>query len=205
MASQDLPFIDFYTRIVRGYHGSKVNNQPGNRPRGTFTRAKPGEVRVMVVLLNPGQPNTIELQIEGNLQGQELAKALWLYSGNVWDGQFYSKTLSILRKDASLLLDLPEDDCSKKFMFTNLVRCTTTENQRPDREAVQIGVNWLREEITLWKPQFVIAYHKGVAKALSKNNIRFDAQLPHPAARGEWLIPGRREARVVEVRRQLGL
>jgi len=205
MASRELPFPDFYMRIVEGYHGSNVHNEPGNRPRGTFTRSKPGEVKIMAVLLNPGQPNACELHLESGLKGQELARELWFYSGNVWDGQPYSKTLSVLRRDASLLLGLPENECSRKFMFTNLVRCTTTGNRPPDREAVQIGINWLREEIALWRPQFIIAYHNNVAKALADSNIRYDAQLPAPAALGEWLIPGRREARVAKVRQELGL
>ncbi|ANY78904.1 hypothetical protein BB934_12350 [Microvirga ossetica] len=159
----------------------------------------------MAVLLNPGQPNADELRIEGKLEGQELAKALWHYSGTVWDGQYYSKTLSVLRRDASLLLDLPEDDCAKQFMFTNLVRCTTTGNRPPGAEAIQIGVNWLKEEIELWKPKYVIAYHTKVEKAFRDNRIRFDTQLPHPAALGEWLVPGRRQIRIDEVRRQLRL
>jgi hypothetical protein len=205
MVRQPMPFPEFYTRIIEGDHGLRTINQPGNRPRGTFTRAQPSEVKLMVVLRNPGQPNPVELSIESGAKGRQLAEIIWNYCGEVWEGKYYSKTLSIARQEVCSLLGIKEAECTRRAMFTNLVRCTTHRNSPPSAEAVRIGSDWLREEIELWQPNLVIAYGNDVAMGMQRHGIRYDAQLPHPAALGEWLRPGRREGRITEVRKELAL
>lgn len=205
MVRQPLPFPEFYTRIVEGEHGRQTINQPGNRPRGTFTRAQPRGVKLMVVLRNPGQPNPIELSMERGAKGRELAVIIWNYCGEVWEGKYYSKTLSVARQEVCSLLGMKEAECTRQAMFTNLVRCTTHKNSPPSADAIQVGANWLREEIRLWQPNFVIAYGTDVAAGMERHGIHFDAQLPHPAALGAWLKPGVRDARIAEVRKELAL
>ncbi len=204
-ATSNVPFIDFYTRLVNGYHGANVNNHQGDRPRGAFTEGQPGQIRLMAVLLNPGQPLKSEADWQGAATGAQLAEIVWNSSGQVFKGEHYSRTLTIMRRDVSQLLGRPFDQCTRAFMFTNLVRCTTANNRRPDAEAIAIGAKWLREEIGLWRPHKVIAYGNEVAKSMTTYGVPFDAMVPHPAALGDWTIAGRRQQRLDEVRRQLGL
>lgn len=204
MFARSMPFPEFYTDILESDHGPQTVNQAGNRPRGTFTRARPGNVKLMVVLRNPGQPDREELSLEAGCSGAELAEKIWNYCGEVWDGKYFSRTLSVARREVAELLGAPEVDCTHRAIFTNLVRCTTHKNAPPGSEAIRIGAQWLRREIDLWKPEYIIAYGGDVARGLGKHGIRFDAQLPHPAALGEWLRPGRRAQQLSEVRSLLG-
>jgi hypothetical protein len=158
----------------------------------------------MAVLLNPGQPHFLEAELQGETTGIELARIAWRTSGAFLKHDRSSPTLGTLRKDVSQLFERPFADCCAEFMFTNLVRCTTKGDKEPDNEAIEIGVGFLREEITLWRPDKVIAYGNRVASCMTAHGIRFDAALPHPAAQGKWLTRGVREARVAEVRKDLG-
>ena len=199
-----VPHIDFYTRVVESWHGADVDNHRGNRPRGTFTEGQPGEVRLLAVLLNPGQPRKTEMDRQGDARSARLAEILWDFSGEVLNGGHHSRTLSILRKDVSFLLGMPFAECGRTFMFTNLVRCTTAGNRQPSQPTIAIGARWLREEIALWRPEKVVAYGNVVRDGMQAHDLRFDAVLPHPAALGEWTKAGRRQEKLEEVRRQLG-
>ena len=201
----DMPFPEFYARVADLYHGANVENRPSSRPRGTFTDGQPGAIRLMAVLLNPGQPHFLEAELQGEATGIDLARIVWKSSGSFLKHDRSSPTLVTLRKDVSQLLGRPFADCCAEFMFTNLVRCTTKGNDEPDAEAIEIGAGLLREEIALWKPGRVIAYGKTVVSCMTSQGIRFDAALPHPAAQGKWLTPGMREARVAEAGKVLGL
>jgi hypothetical protein len=192
------PFPDFYRRIVEGDHGDDVRNEPGCRPRGSFTRAAPGSLTLMVVLQNPGEPlHPEEMELESAPDTDTLAARLWAFSGRVWDEAAGSRTLSIARREISSLLDVPEADCSAHAMFTNVVRCT---GRNPGAATIARGVAWLLEEIALWSPRLVLAYGDVPCRALRRHGIHFDLHLPHPAARGDWLRPGRRESSLAQVR-----
>ena len=78
---------------------------------------------------------------------------LWDFSGDVWNGTYHSKTLSTAREEISSILSVPAIECTQHAMFTNLVRCTSS---KLGTEAVQIGVEWLREEIRLWQPPLLL-------------------------------------------------
>ncbi len=204
IAVSDMPFSEFYARVINLHHGANVENRLGSRPRGAFTDGQPGAIRLLAVLLNPGQPHFLEAELQGEATGIELARIMWKSSGSFLKNERHSPTLVTLRKDVSQLFGRPFADCCADFMFTNLVRCTTKGDKEPDAEASEIGAGLLCEEIALWKPDRVIAYGRRVASCMTAHGIRFDAELPHPAAQGKWLTQGVREARVAEVRKVLG-
>ena len=195
----EMPFVDFYARLVDGFHGANVENRPGFRPRGFFSEGQPGAIRLMVVLLNPGQPSPNEAAVLGDATGAQLARQVWEMSGRHLKGEHPSPTLRAMRQDIEKLFGRPFDECGELFMYTNLVRCTMAGNSPPNAEAIRIGANWLREEIVLWRPEKVVAYGNRVALGMLSHGIRVDALLPHPAAVGAWLTPGRRETQVAEI------
>lgn len=200
----EMPFVDFYARLVDSSHGANIASYPGSIPRGFFTGGRPGAIRLMVVLLNPGQPAPHEVASFKGATGAELALRVWEMSGKHLEGGHPSPTLRTMGRDIEWLFGRPLAACGELFMFTNLVRCTTVENRVPDAEAIKIGADWLREEIALWRPEKVLAYGKEVAVGMLSHGIKVDALLPHPAAVGRWLTPGRREAQVAEIRKHLG-
>nr|WP_165359673.1 uracil-DNA glycosylase family protein [Lichenibacterium minor] len=200
----EMPFVDFYARMVAGHHGAQPDSYPGSVPRGFFTAGQPGAIRLMLVLLNPGQPAPHEAAVFKDATGAQLARIVWEMSGQHLNGGHPSPTLRTMRRDIAQLFGRPLDQCGGLFMFTNLVRVTTAGNSVPDAKVVRIGADWLREEIALWRPEKVLAYGKEVAFGMLSHGVRVDALLPHPAAVGNWLIPGRREAQVAEIRKYLG-
>ncbi len=200
----EMPFVDFYARMVDGHHGAPPDSYPGSVPRGFFTDGRPSAIRLMMVLLNPGQPAPHEAAAFKGATGAQLASKVWEMSGQHFKGGHPSPTLKTMGRDVEGLFGRPLVECGELFMFTNLVRVTTAGNSVPDAKVVKIGADWLREEIALWRPEKVLACGKEVAFGMLSHGIRVDALLPHPAAIGKWLTSGRREAQVAEIRKYLG-
>lgn len=198
----EMPFVDFYARLVDGDHG--VERGLGAMPRGFYTEGQPGHIRLMAVLLNPAQPHADEVDKQEGVTGAQLAQRVWDASGHHLKvkSDHRAPTLDNLRSDVEQLFGRPIEQCLDVFMFTNLVRITTVGNQPPDSKTVKIGAGWLREEIALWRPDKVLAYGNDAALGMLSHGIRVDAMLPHPAARGS---AGQRRDRVAEIRQHLGL
>lgn len=194
---------EFYSRLVAADHGPNVINRPGFRPRGSYTRATPGNVGLLVVLQNPGQPLEIEKGQQAQQEGEALARTVWNMTGAVLDGCYASTTFSKMRRELAELLGIPEARVYDKVMVTNLVRCTTINNKKPDHNSVVIGIGWLRDEIELWRPRRVMAYGKWVYDHLRKYEVQCEAYMPHPAALGKWLKPEVRRAAIEEARKKL--
>ncbi|MFC5082140.1 uracil-DNA glycosylase family protein [Microvirga arabica] len=204
-----LPFHDFYTEILEGYHGAKVRNEPGCRPRGTFTRAKPGSLKWMFVLQNPGDPVAKEKSLEAGATPRQLVERLWMLSGEILERDSpFSDTLSTARIEACRLSRLSPLELTRHAIFTNLVRCTTFKKvgqnaEKPNAEAIELGANWLKREIAFWQPQIIIAYGSVARDGMTKYNIPFDDDLPHPTAQGKWLNQNLRRLRIEEVHERL--
>jgi hypothetical protein len=131
----EMPFVDFYTRLVDGSHGAPPDSYPGSIPRGFFTEGRPGAIRLMMVLLNPGQPAPHEAASFKGATGAELARRVWEISGQHFKGGHPSPTLRRMTRDVELLFGRLPAECGELFMFTNLVRCTTAGNSVPDAES----------------------------------------------------------------------
>jgi hypothetical protein len=197
-------FEDFYTGIINGFHGNDVQNRVGSRPRGAFTKGKPGELYLMIVLQNPGESLEIEYDIElGCRDSKELAKKLWYLCGEVFDGIYYSKTLSIARREMAFILDCSPEQVLDYVMFTNLVRCTPIKGSTPSAKTFEIGLRYLEQEISLWKPRYIITYGKYAYRMLEKAGLNVSYSLPHPAALGKWLKANNRIIELREAKRIL--
>ena len=182
-------FPEFYTKLLDIDHGAQVRNERGCRPRGTYTTGAPGQLDLMIVFQNPGNPVS---EVEWNLERdqpdiRQLSKILWDFSGSVWSGAHYSRTYVVARKEMAYLLDCKEADVIERVIFTNLVRSTPAQNLNFSKDTLRIGSDLLAEEIKLWKPKRVVAYGNVAARAMNRHNVNFDAEIPHPAALGKWL------------------
>ena len=95
-------------------------------PRGTSSRATPGNVRLMVIGTNPGQPQFLEDGVYNGKNGQDLADAAWSFTENTLLGRTgYSHTLNPLLTEIAFLLDCSEDavldQCVLKEYHYNLI------------------------------------------------------------------------------------
>ena len=193
----------FYTRLVEANHGPDVINETGSRPRGSYTRAMPGDVKIMVILQNPGKPEPIEEVKQRGKSGAQLAKTIWDMTGDVLDGLYYSKTFSKMREELALLLTIKEEGVYDNVLVCNLIRCSTKNNAQPTPRSVSIAIPWLKEKIALWKPHKIITYSNWVKKNLEIHSVTYDSWLPHPAARGNWMKQNVRKARVQAAQEEL--
>ena len=101
-----IAFHDFYTELFQGNHGTNVRNEPGCRPRGAFTRAKPGSLKCLFVLQNPYDPLPEEKSYEGGAIPKQIVEKLWRLTGDILEGRKpRSPTLQIACIEACRLLN----------------------------------------------------------------------------------------------------
>ncbi|MBM1170351.1 hypothetical protein JQC81_05200 [Microvirga arabica] len=163
----------------------------------------------MFVLQNPGDPVAKEKSLEAGATPRQLVERLWMLSGEILERDSpFSDTLSTARIEACRLSRLSPLELTRHAIFTNLVRCTTFKKvgqnaEKPNAEAIELGANWLKREIAFWQPQIIIAYGSVARDGMTKYNIPFDDDLPHPTAQGKWLNQNLRRLRIEEVHERL--
>ena len=164
--------------------GSKASPEDmGWIPRGSTTRAKPGNLDLMWIMINPGEP---QIDVEGTLyagkEGAELADEAWAFTESVLvDGT--NRSLRKLYTEMAKVRGCDEAQVLDYCMLTNVVRCSTSPRwseammgKKEDRKkVVQTCSNkHLRQEIEYWKPKALIAVGEDPRKAIGSLDLGWE-------------------------------
>lgn len=185
-------------------------------PRGTTSRARPGEVRLMVVMANPGQPLPSEDDdYRVRPDPRDVADAAWQLTARILEGKaHFSSTLDRVLEEAAFLLDCAPDEVLDQCVMTNHVRCSTPRpfssyqsgaEREQRRETSQRCIErHLRDEIAYWRPHRIAVFSSTAREALDRAGIEYDGEISHPTAMGANLNRDVRRAKLTELKRRLG-
>ena len=180
----------------------------GIPPRGFFFKAVP--VKILIVAKNPGHPMRGESDLFKGRTGTDLFGAYRNYQENYYPdpnrvrepSTRFHKTLF---RYVSLLLDIPKEDVYFHAAHTNLVKCSTPDEQAKLNLTTMDAcyTQYFRAELELLRPRVLLALGREVERFLIKRSS--DHHLPviyikHPS------YPYRREdeARILgELRNQI--
>ncbi len=183
-------------------------------PRGTTSRATPGDVKLMIVATNPGSPQEREdRQYRGKL-GEALADAAWQFTAATLEGNTaFSLTLDPLLAEASFLLDCPESEVLDQCVFTNHVRCSTPQSFSAYnkgeilRQRNQISQNCITKhlvrEIEYWSPDRVAVFSATARDAMRTAGVNFHGYIAHPTALGKNRNREYRQQKLAELKNVL--
>lgn len=185
-------------------------------PRGTTSRARPGEVRLMVVMANPGQPVAGEDEdYRARPDPRDVADAAWQLTARILEGEaHFSPTLDKVLEEAAFLLDCAPHEVLDRCVMTNHVRCSTPRpyssyqsglEREQRRETSQRCIErHLRREIEYWRPHRIAVFSSTAREALDRAGIAYDGEISHPTAMGANLNADVRRAKLIELKRRLG-
>jgi len=180
-------------------------------PRGTTSRATPGNVRLMAVGTNPGQPQPREDAEYHGKSSQDLADAAWSFTEHTLLGETgYSHTLDPLLREIAFLLDCSEDAVLDQCVFTNHVKCSTPksfshynkgeETRQRRRVSGTCIAEHLRSEIDYWSPDQIVVFSATARDAMVAEKIHFDGYIAHPTALGRNLNKDYRHGKLRELK-----
>jgi uracil-DNA glycosylase len=180
-------------------------------PRGTTSRAKPGNVRLMVVGTNPGQPQLLEDEAYNGKFSQDLADAAWAFTENTLLGKTgFSHTLDPLLGEIAFLLDCREDAVLDQCVFTNHVKCSTPrsfsqynkgEEARQRRRVSRTCIaEHLKNEVDYWSPDQIVVFSATARDAMVAEKIHLDGYIAHPTALGRNLNKDYRHGKLEELK-----
>lgn len=148
-------------------------------PRGTTSRAQPGDVDLMVVLANPGAPQEIEDK-DYALSPESVADAAWAFAEAMLERQVRQRLGvgrsathdALMRHLAVDVFECPIGEVLDRVVATNAVRCSTPRNfgEYPPHVRMEIAetcvARHLLGEISNWKPRMIVACGKPEVIAL---------------------------------------
>ena len=178
-------------------------------PRGSYSEGVPGEVRLLVVLANPGTPLPEEGPRFDGLKGPDLATACWKLTGEVLHGTFYSKSFDVMRNELAHVLGVPTKDVYRHVVLANVVHCSTPETITSYRAAEIRPVvdecveRHLQVEIDYWRPEQIVAYSAFARRHMDRLGVHYDASIDHPAMRGDNLKTEVRAEKVARLKETL--
>ena len=180
-------------------------------PRGTTSRATPGNVRLMAVGTNPGRPQPREDDVYDGKNRQDLADAAWSFTENTLLGETgYSHTLDPLLTEIAFLLDCSEDAVLDQCVFTNHVKCSTPRSfshykkGEEARHRKQVSATCISEhlihEIEYWSPDQIVVFSAIARDSMITEKIKFDGYIAHPTALGRNLNKAYRHKKLQELK-----
>jgi len=160
---------------------SEIYNCPskGSPPRGFFTESQ-GQIEILVVGKNPGHVLESESKLYLNLNGAELVKAHLDFSKKTFNKlnelnkkerqstTFHSNLIEYM----SFILDADSNSIFKKIAYTNLVKCSTRDNEQAKLTRRSIDECFNRHlliEINYFNPKIIFALGREVEHYLNKN------------------------------------
>ena len=175
---------------------SEIYNCPskGSPPRGFFTEAQ-GEIDILVVGKNPGHVLESEAKLYLDLFGAELVKTHLEFSKNTFykinqlnrkerqSTKFHSNLIEYM----SFVLGEESDEIFKKVAYTNLVKCSTRNDEQAKltRRSIDECFNrHLVNEINYFNPKIIFALGREVEKYLSATEVIYKYPLvyiKHPS------------------------
>ena len=165
-----------------------VRDAESNIPRGFFTLAAPGDpIDLMLVAQNPGQPMGIEERRYAGLSAAAAAQSHVDFVRECFRGRgktFHKRLLAWMQ---DLLGVDSADAVFRRVVYTNLVKCTTPNNNAPSGALFrQCYTQNFQREIRFWNPRRVVGLGSKTCDALRQ--LRVDClPLPHPSHREDNL------------------
>jgi len=167
----------------------------GSPPRGFYTEPSPHK-KVLVVGKNPGHALSIETDLYKNLKGNELVSAHWSFSRDTFyklsnvetkelgSTRFHTNLISYLTQ----IIDCPKEDIFKYAAYTNLVKCSTPNEQAllSRKTMSECFNNHLLNEIKYFNPTLIFALGREVERfikaTLSIYSLKIKvAYIKHPS------------------------
>ena len=169
-------------------------------PRGSTTRARPGNLDLMWILTNPGNPQKGgESKFYGGKEGAELADEAWAFTERVLEGkEGKSDTLSETITDAAKVLNCDDPlEALDRCMVTNIARCSTPPkwgdafNGKGGTAArrqviVTCFEKHLRREIDYWRPKAIVAGSATSRDALCDTGLEWGCKACGVMSRRFW-------------------
>jgi len=175
-----------------------IRDHDTNIPRGFFTEANAGgQITLMVVGINPGQPMESEKGIYNQSTDKDKANAHINFARKSFSGEgktFHRRLLAWI----SEILEKNPEEVFREVVYTNLVKCTTPNNKMPSKELSKICfAQNLQKEILFWRPLVIVALGNTCDAMLSTLGVDH-MTLPHPAHRetSNYHIPFLQEIRI---------
>jgi len=186
MATPMTSHIEFYNRVgacpVPAERCRVVRDASSNVPRGYFTLATPGDpIDFMLVAQNPGQADgrEIGMYFDGAAVGEKHLEFTHTLFIDGRGGRFHRA----VNEWVETITGLPLADAWRRCVYTNAVKCTTAENEKPCRAALSsCAQRWFRDEVNLWKPAMLVGLGGYAARALTSLGIPSLSML-HPSHR----------------------
>jgi Uracil DNA glycosylase superfamily len=184
--------------------------EPRFRPRGTTSRATLGNVRLMIILANPGKPSDLEDKEYSGKSSHAIAEVAWAFTEAVLEGKTVaSPTLNKIIVEASYLLDCSPEQVLDQCVITNHVKCSTPEPYGSGKLALRKEISnrcikrHLVTELEYWQPEKIAVFSATARDGLDNSGIHFDACISHPTARGNNLKPEVRKEKLRQVKTEL--
>jgi len=167
------------------------NISAGLPPRGFFFKVAP--VKLLIVAKNPGHPLKGEVDLYRGRIGSDLFFAYRRFQKKVYPDpgkirEFSTRFHKTLFRYISYFLDIPGTDIYLHAAHTNLVKCSTRDEQArlKPKTMMECYTQYLRTELELLRPKVLLALGREVERFLIERQT--DHNLPvvyikHPSYR----------------------
>jgi len=167
------------------------NIPAGVPPRGFFFKVAP--VKLLVVAKNPGHPLKNEVGLYCGRSGRDLFLAYRQFQEKVYPDpgkirEFSTRFHKTLFRYISYFLDIPGTDIYLHAAHTNLVKCSTRDEQArlKPKTMMECYTQYFRTELELLRPKVLLALGREVERFLIERQT--DHNLPvvyikHPSYR----------------------
>jgi len=187
------PLHQLYELREYAFHcpGIWKNIPAGIPPRGFFFKVAP--VKLLVVAKNPGHPLKGEVDLYRGRIGSDLFFAYRRFQKKVYPDpgkirEFSTRFHKTLFRYISYFLDIPHTDIYLHAAHTNLVKCSTRDEQArlKPKTMMECYTQYFRTELELLRPKVLLALGREVERFLIERQT--DHNLPvvyikHPSYR----------------------
>ena len=165
------------------------NAEMGSPPRGFYTES-PGPVDALVVGKNPGHVLDSEARLYKGLSGEPLVKAHLNFSKETFfkknelnakekqSTRFHSNLISYI----SEILDIQDESVFKRVAYTNLVKCSTTDDEQARltlRSMDECFARHLSSEVEFFKPKIIFSLGREVERYLKRSHLNGKYQIAY--------------------------
>jgi len=159
-------------------------------PRGFYFESS--NIQILVIAKNPGHPLEREQKLLVNKSGKELLNSYFSFHRSLYKKFKFSSERSttfhknLFNRYLPYFLDIPAEKIYSKIAHTNLVKCSTrNEQERLNKRVMLTCFNkYLLNEIRIYQPKVILALGNEVYQFLKKHQDKFNVpiiKIKHPS------------------------